>query len=131
MNEEATRVSQHFGVLTTGFSSCVSEERSADGLRNQSKELLADMMTRWIVLERELLPAFGRFACESCCQLVKRYGVVLISWNGVVLECFLAIAYLVVAADVNERKEVPAGRSLLFSRLNIGVQQTLIWGDYK
>ncbi|KZV39413.1 hypothetical protein F511_33970 [Dorcoceras hygrometricum] len=105
MNEEATRVSQHFGVLTTGFSSCASEERSADGLRNQSQELLADMMTRWIVLERELLPAFGRFACESCCQLVKRYGVVLISWNGVVLEYFVAIAFLVVAADVNERKE--------------------------
>ncbi|KZV47775.1 bax inhibitor 1-like [Dorcoceras hygrometricum] len=106
MNEEVTCVSQHFGVLTIGFSSCASGGRSADGLRNQSQELLIDMMARWIVLERELLPAFGRSACESCCQLVKRYGVVLISWNGVVLECFLAIAILVVPADIHERKEI-------------------------
>ncbi|KZV16380.1 hypothetical protein F511_35390 [Dorcoceras hygrometricum] len=27
LNEEATRVSQHFGVLTIGFSSCASVER--------------------------------------------------------------------------------------------------------
>ncbi|KZV48327.1 hypothetical protein F511_41821 [Dorcoceras hygrometricum] len=45
MNEEVTRVSQHFGVLTIGFSSCASGGRSADGLRNQSLELLIDMMT--------------------------------------------------------------------------------------
>ncbi|KZV23857.1 translation initiation factor eIF-2B subunit delta [Dorcoceras hygrometricum] len=30
MNEEVTRVSQHFGVLTIGFSSCASGGRSAD-----------------------------------------------------------------------------------------------------
>ncbi|KZV42939.1 hypothetical protein F511_43852 [Dorcoceras hygrometricum] len=45
MNEEVTRVSQHFGVLITRFSSCANGERSADGLRNQSQELLVDMMT--------------------------------------------------------------------------------------
>ncbi|KZV30882.1 hypothetical protein F511_10816 [Dorcoceras hygrometricum] len=31
--EEATRVSQRFGMLTINFSRCVCEERSADGLR--------------------------------------------------------------------------------------------------
>ncbi|KZV30274.1 hypothetical protein F511_38380 [Dorcoceras hygrometricum] len=46
MNEEVTRVSQYFGVLTIGFSSCASGGRSADGLRNQSQELLINMMTR-------------------------------------------------------------------------------------
>ncbi|KZV19692.1 hypothetical protein F511_41882 [Dorcoceras hygrometricum] len=45
MNEEVTRVSQHFGVLTIGFSSCACVERSTDGLKNQSQELLIDMMT--------------------------------------------------------------------------------------
>ncbi|KZV15831.1 microtubule-associated protein 70-4 [Dorcoceras hygrometricum] len=44
MNEEVTRVSQHFGVLTIGFSSCASGGRSADGLRNQSQEQLIDMI---------------------------------------------------------------------------------------
>ncbi|KZV42745.1 hypothetical protein F511_29790 [Dorcoceras hygrometricum] len=38
LNEEATRVSQHFGV-SIGFSSCACVERSADSLRNQSQEL--------------------------------------------------------------------------------------------
>ncbi|KZV31949.1 hypothetical protein F511_34372 [Dorcoceras hygrometricum] len=42
---------------------------------------------------RELWPADGRFACESCCQLEYCYGVVLISWNGVVLKGYLANAY--------------------------------------
>ncbi|KZV33321.1 dihydroxy-acid dehydratase, mitochondrial [Dorcoceras hygrometricum] len=44
-NEEVTHVSQYFGVLTIGFSICSCVERSADGLRNQSQELLMDMMT--------------------------------------------------------------------------------------
>ncbi|KZV19174.1 hypothetical protein F511_08820 [Dorcoceras hygrometricum] len=78
----------------------------------------------------ELLPADGRFACESWCQLVNCYGVVLISWNGVVLEHFRAIVCVVVAAEFSERKEVSAGRSLLFSRLIVGVQQTLDLGDF-
>ncbi|KZV16829.1 hypothetical protein F511_40628 [Dorcoceras hygrometricum] len=34
LSEEATRVSQHFGVLTIEFSSCACVKRSADGLRN-------------------------------------------------------------------------------------------------
>ncbi|KZV32546.1 hypothetical protein F511_15694 [Dorcoceras hygrometricum] len=115
MNEEVTRVSQDFGVLTIGFSSCASGGRSADGLRNQSQELLIDMMARCVdVLSNFTRPADGLFWSESC-WLVYRYGVVLISWNGVVLECFLAIAILVVPVDIHERKEEVALPEILFS----------------
>ncbi|KZV26001.1 putative glycosyltransferase [Dorcoceras hygrometricum] len=77
LNEEATRVSQHFGVLTIEFSSCACVKRSADA--------------------------------GGC------YGVVLISWNGVVLKCFRAIGYLVVAADFTKRKEKLAADRLLLN----------------
>ncbi|KZV33723.1 hypothetical protein F511_26486 [Dorcoceras hygrometricum] len=40
-----------------------------------------------LALLKNLLPAFGRFARDICCQLVERCGVVLFSWNGVVLVC--------------------------------------------
>ncbi|KZV50106.1 pentatricopeptide repeat-containing protein-like [Dorcoceras hygrometricum] len=77
LSEEATRVSQHFGVLTIEFSSCACVKRSADA---------------------------------GVC-----YDVVLISWNGVVLKCFRAIGYLVVAADFTKRKEKIAADRLLLN----------------
>ncbi|KZV32663.1 receptor-like protein 12 [Dorcoceras hygrometricum] len=82
LSEEVTRVSQHCGVLTIGFSSCAFVEK-----------LVA--------------------------RAVDRYDD--ISWNGVVLECFVRLLLLVVAADFYEgKREVCCDGLLLISSIDLG-----------
>ncbi|KZV15675.1 U-box domain-containing protein 17-like [Dorcoceras hygrometricum] len=64
--------------------------------------------------EERAVTSFWSFCLRELLSAGVCYGVVLISWNGVVLKCLRAIAYLVVAAEFNEGKErVAADRLLL------------------
>ncbi|KZV50282.1 hypothetical protein F511_38997 [Dorcoceras hygrometricum] len=104
LSEEGTRVSQHFGVLTIGFSSCAFVE-----------ELVARAVDRYddvSVTHSLLLVLLSAGYC---------YGVVLISWNGVVLRCFVRLLLLVVAAEFYEGKgKIAADRLLLISSIDLG-----------
>ncbi|KZV37665.1 hypothetical protein F511_37593 [Dorcoceras hygrometricum] len=114
LSEEATRVSQHFGVLTMDSSSCAFvvgvSRRAVDRYDDVSVmySLLLVVCVAMVAADQQLLSA------GAC------YGVVLFSWSGVVLK-LSSDCCLVDAAEFYEGKgKIAADRLLLISSIDLG-----------